>query len=249
MSFNNGPIVVDNHPSILHLFKIFKDFRNTNNYEGLVQYLTTNYPQNVKNRTFNFTNTGHTFHMLYAFIPSPSNKERKQIRLDCIEKLLNNTKNDFKLYEDLMKINTNNQNKCPCLMIAARLNDNIMYNESLKCKNFDSKPGKLKKEPIDAILFKYSINWKNSLNKKKCLPGVDKNVTTCSKKRSNTNVQNTTPIVIDETKIKSSTIVLTNICGQTVQQCAHVFTTQDCQLRAGDEMVSFIKYCIKCGCV
>ncbi|UYE99099.1 MAG: hypothetical protein [Betabaculovirus sp.] len=52
-------------------------------------------------------------------------------------------------------------------MIAARLNDNIVYNESIKCKNFDSKPCKLKKEPIDAILFKYSINWKSSLNKKK----------------------------------------------------------------------------------
>lgn len=256
MSLNSGPIVVDNHPSVLHLFRIFREFRNTNNYEGLVQYLTTNYPENVKNRTFNFTNTGHTFHVLYAYIPSPSNKERKQIRLDCIEKLLNNTKNDFKLYEDLMKIN-NNQNNCPCLLIAARLNDNIVYNESLKSKNFDSKPSKLKKEPIDAILFKYSINWKSSLNKKKYTHinggggGDNRNGTNGSvyKKKGNVGgVQNTTPIVIDETKIKSAS-VLTNICGQTVQQCEHVYTTEDCQLRAGDEIVSFIKYCIKCGCV
>nr|ARX72069.1 late expression factor 5 [Erinnyis ello granulovirus] len=241
MSLDSGPSVVNNTPSTLHLFRIFRDFRNTNNYEGLVQYLTTNYPQNVKNRTFNFTNTGHTFHMLYAYIPSPSTKERKQIRLDCIENLLNNTRNDFKLYEDLMQI-MGAQNKCPCLLIAARLNDNIVYNESLKSKNFDMKPCKLKKEPIDAILFKYSVNWKSSLNKKKCANksvALKKNVVQVHDSSSSS-------IAIDVDKIKNVS-TLTSICGQSVQHCQHVFTTKDCQLRAGDEMVSFIKFCTKCG--
>nr|QNN89536.1 LEF-5 [Pieris brassicae granulovirus] len=92
MSFDQRPVVVQNGPTTLHLFKVFSKFRQENNYDGLVEYLITNYPQNVKNRTFNFNNTGHVFHMLYAYVPSPSNKERKQIRLDCIEKLLQNTK-------------------------------------------------------------------------------------------------------------------------------------------------------------
>ncbi|ABC61202.1 LEF-5 [Choristoneura occidentalis granulovirus] len=236
MSLNNRPIVVKNNPTIFHLFNIFSKFRNDNDYDGLVNYLTTNYPQNVKNRTFNFNNTGHTFHILYAYVPSLSNKERKQIRLDCIEKLLQNTKNDFKLYEDLMNIIID-ENKCPCELISARLNDNILYNENLKNKNFDIKPSKLKKEPIDAILFKYSINWKNSLNKKRSAGG----------KRKSGLKFNTDKIEVDLKNIVTPS-TLSSICGFTIGQCEHVLKTEDHQLRAGDEIVSFIKYCIKCGC-
>ncbi|AAM70277.1 late expression factor 5 [Phthorimaea operculella granulovirus] len=237
MSFDNGTGVVQNDP--IHLFNVFSKFRQECDYEGLVKFLITNYPQNVKNRTFNFHNTGHVFHMLYAYVPSPSSKERKQIRLDCVEKLLNSTRNDFKLYEDLiaLMVQKGETKKCPCELISARLNDNIAYNENLKSKNFDIKPCKLKKEPIDAILFKYSINWKNSLNKRK---GETKTST------KNTNTAEKSVIVVDEKKILRNTH-LSQICGATVKQCVHKYVTDERQLRAGDESVSFVTYCVLCG--
>nr|AUF82013.1 late expression factor-5 [Cryptophlebia leucotreta granulovirus] len=237
MSFSERPRVTQNGPSMIHLFNVFSKFRKENDYDGLVNYLITNYSQNVKNRTFNFHNTGHIFHMLYAYVPSPSSKERKQIRLDCIENLLESTKNDFKLYEDLIKL-MNGDDKCPCELITARLNDNIAYNESLKNKNFDSKPCKLKKEPIDSILFKYSINWKNSLNKKRSLPKS----TTTKKSEEKENVDE---IEVDISKISSSS--LSNLNGYTIASCVHDYVIEEHQLRAGDEMVSFIKFCKKCG--
>ncbi|AMF83822.1 lef-5 [Cnaphalocrocis medinalis granulovirus] len=255
MSFDQRPSVVQNNPR--HLFEVFNNFREKNDYNGLVDYLITNYPQNVKNRTFNFYNTGHTFHVLYAYVPSASSKERKQIRLDCIEKLLQNTTNDFRLYKDLMSLMTE-EHECPCELISSRLHDNIVYNEKLKTKHFDTKPCKLKKEPIDAILFKYSINWKNVLIKKRA-----SSLKPC-KKRNNVqhtdgndndvkNNNNDYDYIISLDDIKpllssSSSSSLTPLAGQTiVQQCAHVYIIEEKQLRAGDEIVSFVKYCKICG--
>ncbi|QOD40041.1 lef-5 [Matsumuraeses phaseoli granulovirus] len=246
MSFDQRPSVVQNVPSVLHLFKVFSNFRQNNDYEGLVNYLITNYPQNVKNRTFNFNNTGHIFHMLYAYVPSPSNKERKQIRLDCIEKLLKNTTNDFKLYEDLIDLMnaTDSTYRCPCELITARLNDNIAYNESLKTKNFDIKPCKLKKEPIDTILFKYSINWKHSLNKRNVGANVNgKKINNVRRQEIDTFVD----IAIDMKNVKLPS-TLSPINGYTVQQCHHEYVVEERQLRAGDEAVSFVKFCKLCGC-
>lgn len=224
---------------------MFAEFRRREDYTGLIDHLITTYPKNVKNRTFNFTNTGHTFHMLYAFVPSPSNKERKQIRLDCIEKLMKSTSNDFKLYEDLMKLMGDKlcENTCPCQLIINRLQENIAYNEGLLKKNFDSKPVKLKKEPIDAILFKYSINWKQSLKKKK----------TSVNKKSEPRVKS----AHEEEKLFDyaafaeglSPSSLRCLNGATVVACRHVFGVQERQLRAGDEVVSFIKACTVCGLV
>nr|UYX49708.1 LEF-5 [Darna trima granulovirus] len=251
MSFNNGPIVSQNRPTTLHLFELFSKFRINNDYDGLVRYLTTNYPQNVKNRTFNFNNTGHIFHMMYAYVPSPSSKERKQIRLDCIEKLFDNTKNDFKLYEDLINLMINNSEydkyQCPCEMITARLQDNIAYNESLKNKNFDTKPTKLKKEPIDAILFKYSINWKNSLKKKK-VNGAANDDSVINRKKIETPKSLNNVIAVDRDLITSSS-TLSTLAGFTIQQCQHRCVTEERQLRAGDEAVSFVTYCTLCKCV
>ncbi|AEB00360.1 lef-5 [Clostera anachoreta granulovirus] len=239
MSLDQRPIVVKDGPTTLHQFNVFKEFRRLSDYDGLVQYLITNYPKNVKNRTFNFNNSGHTFHMLYAYVPSPSNKERKQIRLDCIEKLLKTTTNDFRLYEDLMSlIDITDTHKCPCELIASRMNDNIVFNESLKNKNFDTKPCKLKKEPIDAILFKYSINWRTNLNKKRT-----------SNKVGNKG-KDSAPVVDNDVIIPNpymSQTTLVGLCGATVSLCDHVFSFEERQLRSGDETVSFVKSCILCG--
>ncbi|AAP85710.1 lef-5 [Adoxophyes orana granulovirus] len=242
MSLDGGPCVSYNNPSLFHLFYLFKEFRNNNDHKGLVDYLICNYPQYVKNRTFNFHNSGHTFHVLYAYIPTPSNKERKQIRLDCMEQLLVNTRNDFKLYEDVIELMQTNslRESCPCEVIFARLQENIVYNESLKNKNFDTKPCKLKKEPIDAILFKYSINWKKSLNKRK----INKNKET--KKIKCIKSSGEFVIGVDVNKLVLPTY-LCNVNGITLKQCEHSYVVQEKQLRSGDEAVTFLKYCKKCG--
>lgn len=182
--------------------------------------------------------------MLYAFVPSLSNKERKQIRLDCIEKLMKSTSNDFKMYKDILKLMETSASNyvCPCEVIRQRLNENIVYNESLLTKNFDSKPVKLKKEPIDAILFKYSINWKQSLKKK----------TSVYKRSVDPVSTNTDSKCSDAFDFEAFAGGLTPSClrsinGATVTACEHVFAVQEHQLRAGDEAVSFIKLCIVCG--
>lgn len=243
MSFNNGPRVSEDGPPVLHLFNLFKKFRLDKNYNGLVEYLITNYPKNVKNRTFNFSNTGHTFHMLYAYVPSPSNKERKQIRLDCIETLLNTTKNDFNLYEDLITLMSTLKNyKCPCELISDRLKDNISYSDNLKNKNFDIKPCKLKKEPIDTILYKYSINWKTTLNKKHTT-----NVRTAQRKSTKLVINQNEMILVDLKNIIPSSLY--DISGFSIKQCKHEYLTEERQLRAGDEAVTFITYCKLCGSI
>ena len=177
--------------------------------------------------------------MLYAYVPSPSSKERKQIRLDCLEKLMETTKNDFRLYEDIIALMGNECKRCPCELIADRLSDNIAYSESIKNKNFDSKPSKLKKEPIDAILFKYSINWKSSLNKKKLT------YTSKSKPKQQQEKSVDTCIEIDERRLTASS--LTSLNGRSVKRCNHEFVTRERQLRAGDEIVSFVHFCKYCG--
>lgn len=250
MSLDNRPSVVQNGPSadLGAIFETFSRFRRDHDYDNLVQYLITNYPKNVKNRTFNFNNAGHVFHMLYAYVPSPSNKERKQIRLDCIEKLIDSTQNDFKLYKDIINFmgEETSKTKCPCEVISARLNDNIVYNENLKNKNFDSKPSKLKKEPIDAILFKYSINWKTSLNKKKNIVNGVAAITKVKSKKILTANKDYNVISVDTATLVPSSLVDLN--GFTVQSCKHIFVVKDVQLRAGDEAVSFVEYCKFCGC-
>nr|QKV50228.1 ORF67 protein [Plutella xylostella granulovirus] len=238
MSLDGGPSVAQNEP-IHAMFDIFTEFRQTRNYTGLIQYLITNYPKNVKNRTFNFTNAGHTFHLLYAYIPSVSSKERKQIRLDCIAKLIQNTSNDHKLYVEIFEL-MGHKNKCPCEMISARLKEHINYTDNLLHKNFDIKPVKLKKEPIDNILFKYSINWKHSLRKRK----VKSNESAVVKKKSVSRDIN--KLIIHEVIDGLAPTSLLSLNGATVDPCKHRFVTIEKQCRAGDEIVSFIRYCELC---
>ncbi|AER41508.1 late expression factor 5 [Epinotia aporema granulovirus] len=242
MFLDQRPIVAQDQPIHLNeIYNIFKDFRSREDNEGLIDYLVTHYPKNVKNRTFNFNSTSHVFHMLYAYVPSLSTKERKQIRLDGIGDILLKTNNDFKMYGDIIDQLMDSEMRkvvCPCELIAARLKDNIDYNKSLESKNFDTKPIKFKKEPIDNILYKYSINWKVSLNKKKCIvKKLRKSADKCA--------ENNIPLIAP-TRCAPST--LSHINGYTIKHCLHKFVVEEKQIRAGDEIVSFVKTCILCNC-
>lgn len=246
--------VVNNEPihgkTLRDVFNVFAQFRRDKDYNGLIQYLITTYPKNVKNRTFNFAGGGHVFHTLYAYVPLVSTKERKQIRLDFIDKLMIKTRNDFKLYEDVIKLmGNNNLNTCPCELINARLQDNIVYNTNLQNKHFDAKPAKLKKEPIDALLSKNSINWKQSLKKKK-INLVNKT------KATDTNKVTTESILLSEQNVTLTLegvllfpSSLHKINGYTIAQCKHEFVVMEKQLRAGDEAVSFVRICVRCNVV
>ncbi|QBQ01629.1 lef-5 [Hyphantria cunea granulovirus] len=248
MSFDERPRVAQNEP--LHyrqLFETFTTFRINQDYNGLIEYLIKNYPANVKNRTFNFVNSGHTFHLLYAYIPSVSNKERKQIRLDCVEKLIQNTTNDHKLYIDLFKLMGDNANMCPCELISARLNQHIEYVQSLQNKNFDTKPIKLKKEPIDAVLFKYSINWKHSLRKKKFTSTAVKKTTKNKSMPDVPTPHNATKVGSEEEDGVWHKSALENLNGATVLECQHRYECHANQLRSGDEIVSFVYVCQLCN--
>lgn len=236
--------------SFLHcynLFKIFKQFRDAKQAKELINYLVTNYPGNVKNKTFNFFNTRHLFHSLYAYIPSIGNveKERKQIRLseECIEKLFNSTINDFKLYEELFEmIKENKMNQqCPCQLLIQRRNEIKQYVNNINSKSFDTKPPKLKKEKIDNIMYKYSLNWKNLLLKQKIKEMTLKNLKKKRKLNKRTIMTNECIYLRTQTKDK-----LNNINGMNINTCDHKYITVEKQLRAGDEIVSFIKLCELC---
>ncbi|QNV47879.1 late expression factor 5 [Alphabaculovirus altersperidaniae] len=233
------------------LFLIFKDFRRRKAYKELIDFLVANYAGNVKNKTFNFVHTGHLFHSLYAYIPAVSNveRERKQIRLseDCVHKLFVNTINDFKLYTEIFEYIRRDglPETCPCELLVRRLDQIKNYVNVIKSKKFDSKPPKLKKEPIDNILFKYSINWKNILLKKKIAESANANKS-LRKKRTFTkrNILTDDIIYLNDTK---HTIGLPSLNGLSLKECDHKFVTVERQIRAGDEAVSFIKYCQKCN--
>ncbi|AKR17515.1 LEF-5 [Mocis latipes granulovirus] len=229
------------------VFNVFAQFRKDKNYNGLIQYLISTYPKNVKNRTFNFAGGGHIFHTLYAYVPLVSTKERKQIRLDFIDKLMIKTQNDFKLYEDVIKLmGDNDLDTCPCELISARLQDNIVYTNNLQNKHFDAKPVKLKKEPIDALLSKNSINWKQSLKKKKInLINKSKVVVAAEKKLPDTTCN--VPLTLEGVQLEPS--CLHQINGYTVDSCKHQFVVMEKQLRAGDEAVSFLRVCVLCNVV
>lgn len=243
---NNEPI---HEQTLRDVFNVFAQFRRDKDYNGLIQYLITTYPKNVKNRTFNFAGGGHVFHTLYAYVPLVSTKERKQIRLDFIDKLMIKTRNDFKLYEDVIKLMGNNDlNTCPCELINARLQDNIAYNTNLQNKHFDAKPAKLKKEPIDALLSKNSINWKQSLKKKK-INLVNKIKATDTNKITQDTLEQSSVVTLTLEGVLLQPSSPHKINGYTIEQCKHEFVVMEKQLRAGDEAVSFVKICVRCNVV
>ncbi|AKN81040.1 Late expression factor 5 [Lonomia obliqua multiple nucleopolyhedrovirus] len=232
------------------LFRLFQKFRINKEYAALIDFLIKTFPNNVKNKTFNFTATGHLFHSLYAYVPSVSEliKERKQIRLqeECISKLFKNTINDFKLYTELFDFiedtNTENNFICPCQLLTKRLAETKSYVENLNCKQFDSKPPKFKKEPIDNILYKYSLNWKSVLLKKK-----DKhNVHVLKRKKKSKQRHVLTNEIIYLHNTSSYKNILCSINGLSLKSCIHEFTTIESQTKAGDEIVSFIRICKLC---
>lgn len=245
------------------LYQIFKRFREKNEHKELIQFLVKNYPTHVKNKTFNFVNTGHLFHSLYAYIPALTgiDRERKQIRLsvECVQKLFESTINPFKLYGELFDaIRSDEQlnGKCPCQLLITRREVIKDYVRTIKEKQFDTKPPKLKKDNIDNIMYKYSINWKNILLKKK----LGENSKSIKKKRK----IKTRKIMTDESIyfnfndsnvsrddnnsiIENDGGVLPALAGLTLSLCSHEFVTLERQLRAGDEAVSFIRHCARCG--
>ncbi|QYC92711.1 Late expression factor 5 [Trabala vishnou gigantina nucleopolyhedrovirus] len=239
-----------------NLFLIFRKFRELNQHRELIEFLVKNYPQNVKNKTFNFVNTNHLFHSLYAYIPAITNvdKERKQIRLseECIQKLFVNTINDFKLYTELFDMIRANdmREQCPCQLLLQRRQEIKSYVDTINEKEFDNKPPKLKKEIIDNIMYKYSLNWKNLLLKRKT---VDAMVVgkTVKKKRKLKKKTILTDELIHVTCIGDggggNKKKLHDINGMSLTTCKHEWTTLERQLRAGDEAVSFIKLCRLCA--
>jgi hypothetical protein len=231
------------------LFKLFREFRLNKNYSDLIEFLIRNFPKNVKNKTFNFTDTDHLFHSLYAYVPSVSDlvKERKQIRLQetCIEKLFNNTINDFKLYNELFEFLelTETVYECPCQLLNKRLTDTKNYVQNLNQKVFDSKPPRFKKEAIDNILYKYSVNWKNLLLKKRDKHVVD---VTRRKKKIKRRQMLIDKVIYLQINIDSLCNTLYSMNGLTLKSCEHQFETIETQTKAGDEIVSFIRFCRFC---
>ncbi|USC25941.1 lef-5 [Palpita vitrealis nucleopolyhedrovirus] len=265
MSFNNGVVKTQTNPFAFKrgshnlknwtsyaLFKLFKEFRTNKNYSKLIEFLTENFPNNVKNKTFNFACTGHLFHSLHAYVPTISNlvKERKQIRLqtEYLAKLFNNTINDFKLYTELYEFieqtKVGDEVCCPCQLLHRSLLNTQNYVKNLNCKLFDIKPPKFKKEPFDNILYKYSLNYKNLLLKKK---EKHTNVMCVRKKKiKHKQVLNDKIIYLQVNDIKN-TNTLFELNGLSLKSCKHDFVTIEVQTRAGDEIASFIRYCQLCG--
>ena len=273
MSFDEGVVETQTNPkhgckttlpwTSYSLFQRFCEFRKQKRYSELIKFLTLHFSENVKNKTFNFLNTGHLFHSLYAYIPNTSDliKERKQIRLseECIEKLFCNTVNDFKLYSELfMLIVTDKtlQFECPCQLLFKRREEIKSYVANIQQKKFDSKPPKLKKELIDNIMYKYSLNWKTLLLKKK---NTSRGCSTTTappsvKKRKKTRKK---AIITDEiiyldsyTMSEEQKNLLYNLNGLSLQTvCQHQFVVSEKQTRAGDEIVSFVRHCVLCNYV
>lgn len=231
---------------------MFTEFRVNKNYEQLINFLTHNFARHVKNKTFNFADTGHLFHSLYAFVPNVSEliKERKQIRLqnDCIMRLFNSTTNDFKMYVELFDyIDAHENVECPCLLLHQSMSNAKTYIKNLNCKRFDIKPPKFKKEPFDNILCRYSLNYKTLFLKKK-----EKRTTTCTIKRQKKikrrELLNDRIIYLHNNKneIFDECTLLHGPSGISIKSCHHKFSIVERQTRAGDEMVSFIQYCKLC---
>ncbi|ABY65812.1 late expression factor 5 [Orgyia leucostigma nucleopolyhedrovirus] len=252
------------------LFLIFKQFRKNNQHKELIEFLIEKYPANVKNKTFNFVNTNHLFHSLYAYIPAITNveKERKQIRLseECIRKLFSSTMNDFKLYAELFNMIQVNRmrEECPCQLLLQRREEIKAYVATINEKKFDNKPPKLKKETIDSIMYKYSLNWKNLLLKRKVSTGNNgigsNDAGSANNNDSGVNISET--VIKKKRKIKKRTILtddyiyvdgvteadkLDAINGMSLRMCKHKWVVAEKQLRAGDEAVSFIRYCQLCA--
>nr|WUR10754.1 lef5 [Calliteara abietis nucleopolyhedrovirus] len=280
------------------LFLIFKQFRTNNQYKEVIDFLTSRFPNNVKNKTFNFVNTSHLFHSLYAYIPAITNveKERKQIRLsvECIQKLFSCTINDFKLYIELFEmIKTEHLAlECPCQLLLRRREEIKLYVASIHDKKFDNKPPKLKKETIDNIMYKYSLNWKNLLLKQKTTNINSNNNNSSSNSSANClgNFNATNKNVYKKKRKLKKRIILTddylylnnfnnknnncnhdnddgeddaaaaaaandnnqprklkNLNGLSLTECKHDWIVVEKQLRASDEIVSFIRYCRRCA--
>ncbi|AXS67743.1 lef-5 [Cryptophlebia peltastica nucleopolyhedrovirus] len=227
---------------------MFKEFRKNQNYEELIQFLNKNFPANVKNKTFDFLNTGHMFHSLYAYVPSINNqqKERKQIRLseECIKKLFENTKNDIEMYQEIFDLmhQTNSEFECPCELLMKRREEIKAYVGTLEQKVFDTKPVKLKKEQIDAIMSKYSLDWKSILIKKKGNEVTKKGVKKKRKIKKRT-IMNDEQIYL-KINVENK---LGLINGMSLSKCSHEYVVEERQMRAGDEIVSFVKLCRLCG--
>lgn len=196
-------------------------------------------------------NTNHLFHSLYAYIPAVTNveKERKQIRLseECIEKLFNSTINDFKLYTelfDMIRVNRLPQ-ECPCQLLMQRREEIKTHVNLIHEKKFDNKPPKLKKENIDNIMYKYSLNWKSVLLKRKTNePMTYKNLKKKRKSKKKTILTDDFLYFNKRNKLDK----LSTMNGMSLlSTCQHEWVTLEKQLRAGDEAVSFMRYCKKCA--
>ncbi|AAC59099.1 late expression factor 5 [Orgyia pseudotsugata multiple nucleopolyhedrovirus] len=233
------------------LFTVFGAFRASKDYAKLIEFLTNNFACYVKNKTFNFAGTGHLFHSLYAFVPNVSElvKERKQIRLqiDCVMRLFKNTTNDFKMYVELFAfIDAHGGAECPCLLLQQSKLNAVSFVENLNCKLFDIKPPKFKKEPFDSILSKYSLNYKALCFKKKekCTVGC---VTKRQKKMKRRQLLSDRVIYLhNKNDVLDERTLLHGPSGTSLAPCLHRYATVERQTRAGDEMVSFIRYCELC---
>jgi hypothetical protein len=249
---DGGIIANDAEWHCYELFLKFKQFRECGDYAKLIDFLIKTFPDNVKNKTFNFINTQHLFHSLYAYIPSIANsqeKERKQIRLseECLKKLFVSTINDFKLYDELYSLIRSNELKerCPCELLLQRRNEIKEYADNINNKTFDTKPPKLKKELIDNIMYKFSIKWKNVMLKKKTLE-INSGKNDKKKKRK---IKKRTILTDDiiYLKLDSNIKKLYSVNGMSLSMCKHEFVTMEKQMRSSDEIVSFIKYCKFCN--
>lgn len=233
--------------SLIHLERTFKTFRDDDDAEGLIQFLYTAYPENVKNRTFVLGGHDHRFHSLYAYVPAvgENGRPRKQLRLApaYLRRMFKISKNNFALYADVRQLIANEPDTCPCQLLEGRLQEFRDHAQRIKNKEFDCKPDRCRDHAnLDAILLKYSLNWKTALMK------VNKRLGRVKTARSSSGSAAALKSGQITLPLHHSQLPLVSGAGVVKRRvCCHEYVVVERQCRAGDEPVTIARLCRECG--
>jgi hypothetical protein len=176
----------------------------------MIKFLIKVFPQYVKNKTFNLRSGGHRFHSISGYIPIKVNSiQRMQLSLvpKKLTEFLKTIRNHMRLYKELRDI-MNDDNMCPCELIAPRRKVVEEFTKEYDKKGFDDRPQKMaRSDDLDRILLRYKIDLRRSASRSKSIKRTLRN----------------TPTHHGVLKPLDSGLKLNSMVGLTIDDCQHEY--------------------------
>jgi hypothetical protein len=257
--------------TILEYEALFAFYRQSNNTDKLIEFLTRysmekhvhttaeginreKIQKSIQSKkTFSLDGTRHTFHSLWAYVPNPQQRTRKNLALQKVKNDFSRITLEHRAYYDVrVSFILDQPNTCPCELFQSVIDTYKSHKLECDSKLFNVPVPVMNKEnqSIEQFLCQYNIIYKTKYRKNYKRKADKKDTSSvCEHSGEKVSHEISIPDCLQTENVEYENIMDT--VGMTtisrIDNCQHKYSKKwEQQERAGDEMVSIYTQCEYC---